>query len=144
MWATVAPTMFVDAVNITPLDGSSASQLFPTGGGAKWTGAGSGDPIPNMATVLKLTTPLRGRSFRGRLFLPAVPEGDQANGQLATGPVASAQAAWDTFRAAIFTDATTPLSIAVASYKLSVATIVTGTLIESAAATQRRRQTRLR
>jgi hypothetical protein len=144
MWGLVAPSLYVQSVDITPLDGTSATSNHPTGGGAKWTGAGSGDPIPNMASLIKLTTALRGRSHRGRIYLPAVPEGDQANGVLTSSLTATVATGFINWMTAMAADATTPQALVVASYKLAVATTITNLTCEPAAATQRRRQTRLR
>jgi hypothetical protein len=144
MWGLVAPTMFVESVDVIDLDGISASSNFATGGGAKWTGGGTGDPIPQGASVIKLTTTLRGRSHRGRVYLPAVPEGDQANGVLTGSVVATVQTAWVAFAAAMAADATTPLAFVVASYKLATQTAISTISAEGKMATQRRRMTRLR
>lgn len=142
MWGAVAGTLFVNDVEITPLDATSASGDFPTGGGAKWTGAGTGDPIPASSSLIKLTTLARGRSFRGRVYLPATGEGDQANG--AISGAAGITTAWQAFQTAINADGTTPMSLVIASYKLAIANDVVSLTCEAGAATQRRRQTRLR
>jgi len=45
------------------------------------SGADTGDPLPpQCASVFSLRTGLKGRSYRGRFFLPATSETNQANG----------------------------------------------------------------
>lgn len=51
-------------------------------------GAGVGDMVPPQASVVfTLRTALRGRSFRGRFYLPGLVEGDQAAGNLTAGAI---------------------------------------------------------
>lgn len=144
LWEYIGTTLSVATVDITPLDGLSATETFATGTPAKWTGKVNGDVIPQMAGVIKLTTPFRGRSARGRLYLPGICESQQNNGTLLNTSVATAQTAWTAFVAAVEADATTPMAMVVASYKNASAAAVTGVTVESKAGTQRRRMTRLR
>lgn len=144
MWGCVSNIYRVDKITITPLDGVTASDEVTVPAVAKWTGNNGGDPIPNMANLIKLRTAKRGRSFRGRLYLPAVSETVQVNGVLSAGAVTSVDTAWNTFITAIGTDATFPLVMGVASYKLASIQPVLGALCEGVGATQRRRLSRLR
>lgn len=144
MWASVGNSGAVQEVDITPLDGVTATQSFNTGAPAKWTGPGGGQQIPQSACLVKLSTGLRGRSRRGRIFLPFMSEAAIANGIIGGATVAAAQTAWDAFVAALVADATTPSTLSVASYKTASAVSVDNVLIEQVAATQRRRQGRLR
>ena len=80
----------VNEVDITPLDGSSLTSLNPTGGASNWAGPASAvDPVPQVAALLKITTNVRGRSYRGRLYLPWCREDVIATGKLAPSVVAS-------------------------------------------------------
>lgn len=134
MWQWVPGSEAVFAIDITPLDGSSATQTFPTGSGTKWQGEAGGDSIPQGAGLIKWTTAKRGRSYRGRTYLPMVAESQQAGGTMQN--VSTVQTAWEAFRVSMATE-TNP--VVVASYKLSTAEIVTAVLAETSLATQRRR-----
>jgi hypothetical protein len=144
MWSSVGGGASVSDVAITPLDGVSPTVDFPTGSPAKWTGPGGGQTSPAVATLVKLTTDLRGRSHRGRVYLPFQSEAAEADGALNPATQTAAQAAWSTFLTAIAADATTPMTLVVASYKLSSARNVQSVAVEGMLATQRRRQSRLR
>ena len=137
-WSYVASAAHVDEVHITPLDGVSATQVFLTAGGVQWQGSAGGDFIPASCSIVSLRTGTRGRSFRGRVYLPFLVEGQQQNGVLSAGGLANWQEAWDDMIGDL------GATLVVASYKLRVATAVTSALCEGLAATQRRRQSQLR
>jgi hypothetical protein len=140
MWGTVSHLAQVDNIVATPLDGGTVSATLPTGSPTKWQGAGgSGDFIPQAATVIKLLTGKRGRSYRGRIFLPFLPEASQSQGNIVTGDVDAEAAAWVTFQTAMIADGWIPV---VASYVHATAEAITGVSGEYKAATQRRRQKR--
>jgi len=140
MWGTVSHLASIDTVTVTPLDGGTLSLTNFTGSPTKWAGAGgSGDFIPQACTVVKFVTAKRGRSYRGRLFLPFVPEASQAQGDLVHGDVDAETAAWATFIAAMVSDSWHPV---VASYLHSTAEDILGVQAEYRTATQRRRQKR--
>lgn len=137
MWDWVANGISVDSVDITPLDGSTATTSFVTGGPAKWTGQGAGTGLPQVAGIVKLTTPLRGRSYRGRVYLPWVGEGEvNLNNLIDTAAV---QSAWEGFMNDMSTDGA---DLVVASYLHSTAEAVDTITAESTTATQRRRNKR--
>jgi hypothetical protein len=144
LWTFVSSNLTLDQVAITPLDGSTATHIETVTPSAKYSGQSAGEAIPNMANIIKLQTNKRGKSYRGRLYLPNVGEPDQTNGKLATAKVPTTTTAWNTFMTAIGTDATTPLTLGVASYKLSTFEAALSCLCEPTAATQRRRLSRLR
>lgn len=150
MWVPTVNGAVIGDISITPLDGSSATQDFATGGGAQWLGGTTGENIPQVAALIKFTTALRGRNNRGRIFLPAVGEGAQLDGHLTGGIDGTVTTAWTTFLTALTTDPDTPMNLVVASYDRAHngagahATNVLNTLCEYHTATQRRRQTRLR
>jgi hypothetical protein len=130
----------VDHISITPLDGASATAVFVETN-ARWTGGSTDLPIPAAAQVVSLRTALRGRSHRGRLYLPFMVEGNFANGSVSTGSNAAIQTAWDSFVTGMATG-TAPL--VVASYLHATAENVTKAACEFVVGTQRRRQSRLR
>lgn len=144
MWASVGSGGAIQQVDIIPLDGVTATESFATGGAGIWAGGGVGEVLPAVAAMVKLGTGLRGRSHRGRVFVPFTSEAGVTAGILNAGTAALMQTDWTAFLLALSADATTPSDLVVASYKLSSAAAVTGLLVESALGTQRRRQGRLR
>lgn len=144
LWLSVSSTAVVKEIQITPLDGVSATVGFAPATPASWTGGQSGDFSPATAVLVKLTTAHRGRTARGRLFLPYTGESAMSDGNLDSGIQSSMQTEWTAFNGAIASDADTPMSIVVASYKLATIENVTSFFVEPVLATQRRRQGRLR
>lgn len=135
MWDFVVATGRVSSVSVLPLDGSSATTVFSTASPSKWSGAGTGsDWIPQGCGVVTWQTAERGRSRRGRTYLPWVAEGEQAAGVLAD--VAACQTAWTNFLTAMNLTDTIPV---VASYKLASTRSVSAFLVRSFLKTQRRR-----
>jgi hypothetical protein len=141
MWALVSDGTAVDILSVRPLDGLSPATDWATGEPAKWTGATSGNPIPNVASIVKFRTGFAGRRHRGRVFLPFVSEGAVNAGQLDSTKVGSAQTAWNNFLAAQVVD---DLPLYVVSAASGTGDSVTSLVVEQTAATQRRRQSRLR
>lgn len=140
MWGSVTGGASVNQLSITPLDGSSATYLL-TVSGAKWTGAGgAGDFSPASAEVLSLRSTFRGRSKRGRIYLPFIGESSITNGSISSG-LATTQTAWNTWLAALIASGFFPC---IASYKLASQVPVSSILVETLLGTQRRRQGRLR
>jgi hypothetical protein len=143
MWVQQVPGASVTDIAITPLDGVSATTHGAPITPAHWTGQNGAAFTPAVAIVIKIGTGLRGRSHRGRLFLPFVNDGVLTNGLLDDGDVGNYSAAWRDF----FDDleagapAYTP---GVASYKLAQFHAEASVSCEKAFATQRRRQGRLR
>lgn len=135
MWSWMSSTCRVTQIDVTPLDGASATYSASVAASANTTGgSGSSTPLPQVAGLIKLTTALRGRSFRGRVYIPNVAENEITGRTLSD--VAAVQAAWTAFLAAMTAD---DLNIVVASYLLAEANTVTSALAESMSATQRRR-----
>lgn len=137
----VATSGIISTVTVTPLDGVSASQDFTAPATALWKGETAGEATFADSCVVKLRTAERGKSKRGRIYLPFVAEGAMVTGTVGTGSLAAMQAAWDSFVAGLET-AGAPLGVA--SYKLAVWTPLTSLLVEGALGTQRRRQGRFR
>lgn len=121
---------------ITALNGTSGSQTYVSAN-ARWVGETGGQYIPASSSLIKLTTPLRGRSHRGRLFLPGLGEAAQDGGIVSAGLVTACNTAWASFLTAMNT-ANWPMQVA--SYKLATSATVTHAVCQSMAATQRRRQ----
>lgn len=141
MWGCAPTGVNVTSVDITPLDGSTATVENGTGGGAKWSGKSGGQGIPQASYILKLRTAKRGLSYRGRIYLPWLSESLYEVGVVDAGQRVATTTAWTTFRTAV---AAAGYTMVVASYKLSSAELVTTAAIEQYAGTQRRRQERLR
>jgi hypothetical protein len=141
LWAPVSTQCSVEQVDVTRLDGTSATQSFRTGTPTKWTGMASTDYSPQVAALVKLTTVSRGRSHRGRIFLPFVGEDVQSLGVITPPSGSNWQSNWTDFLAALVT-AGKPL--VVASYKLASMETVSHATTELFSATQRRRQERVR
>lgn len=140
MWAHTRTDTGIVSYTVTPLDGTSASAVHATSG-TKWFGqvtAGT-DIVPQAAVLASHRTGVRGRSFRGRTYLPWPAESVCQSGSLVSGTLSTQQSAWDAFLAAM---ETASHELVVASYKLSNQAIVATTTIENLLATQRRRQPR--
>lgn len=150
MWLAANSTAGVTEVQVTPLDGASATSTFTTGQPAKWSGGGTGDQAPQVAAVVKFQTALRGRDNRGRLYMPFITESNTLAGSLVAPLPSSMTTAWNTFNAALLADGTTPLDFCVASYDRDHGgagahyTPIINCIAESVLGTQRRRQGRLR
>lgn len=139
LWNTVSSDFVVNAVDITKLDGVSGTQRFTPATPASWTGGRSGDRIPGYCTLVSLRTLKRGREHRGRLYLPAMPEGSQVTGFILDTNLPPMETAWRTFMLAM-KDSGFPL--VVASYKNASAEDVVNLHLNRKAAVQRRRQAR--
>jgi hypothetical protein len=139
MWRTVSQTYSVDSLDVTKLDGSSVSFHFDTGSDTDWDGQGGTQFIPQASAIVKLATALRGRSYRGRIYLPALAEDRTFNGVVDPTDQGITTAAWDTFGTDMIAAGTT---LVVASYKHATAADVTNIICESRTGTQRRRQPR--
>jgi hypothetical protein len=141
MWGATVDNMGVISVDVTPLDGSSATYSAVTGTPAKWAGAITGEFVPQASAPTSLATANRGRSARGRVYVPGLCEGAQSEGFLTGSIVTSITTAWETFLSALLAN-TPPWELVVASYKLATAQPVIAVQCRSAIATQRRRQRR--
>jgi hypothetical protein len=140
MWTAVQGDAAITSLDLTPLDGSTASYHHVVSG-TQWEGSPTGDMVPGSSCCVSLYTGDRGRSKRGRVFLPWLAESEQTAGTITPTTVSDTVAAWNTFIAAM-TTATYPL--VVASYKLASYAAVTSVRVRPGAATQRRRQERVR
>ena len=143
MWGPVVPSASINDVGITPLDGIHATAHYGPLTPAHWTGQNGTDWVPQVAVVMKEGTGLRGRSHRGRIYLPFVAEVQIANGMLDATSAGLMSTHWESWRTAL-NSATPSCTLVVASYKLHTAAAVESILCEQPLATQRRRQGRLR
>lgn len=141
MWAIVCSSAHIATVSITPLDGTTATQQYVPATPSNWDGGIGGDSVPQGSSLVKLTTLSRGRSYRGRVFLPFLPESAQADGKITSALLGDQQDAWDAFVAA---GAGGAPQLVIASYLHSTAERVSAALCEEETATQRRRQSRNR
>lgn len=134
MWDWTSGTYLITTIDVIPLDGTTAGVTQPTGEGLPFTGGGQGEAIVQVAGIVKFTTGHRGRSGRGRIYIPAVGEGEQNAGVMID--VATVQTAWQVFQNDM-SDALCPM--VVASYKDVAAREIINITAESICATQRRR-----
>lgn len=151
MFGLQIPTASVTLIEITPLDGVSATLPYTPTIPANWTGSSSSTAFsPQTAEVIKLTTAVRGRANRGRIFLPFVDNNQNQDGHLTVGHVPSVTAAWQAFDAALLADSPIAYTLGVAAYDRAhggAGAHFTGLLnieCEVEVATQRKRQERNR
>lgn len=149
MWLGVQAGMFISNVDVTPLDGVSATTSFvPTSAGAT-TGGSVGDIIIQAAIIVKLGTGVRGRDNRGRIFLPYPAESQQSSGHLSSATQATMDSAWGTFAAGLV-GLSPQWDLGVASYDRRHSgagahfTGLTHLNVEELLGTQRKRMERLR
>jgi hypothetical protein len=143
MWNMSGSSAAIGQFDITPLDGVSATKTYTPVTPSHWQGATGGDVSPQTAGILKFTTANRGRSHRGRMFMPFPAESQTAFGQYVDGTPTTAANAWNIFAAAMLANSPS-FVLVVASYKLESAQVVTGIHGELSTGTQRRRNTRAR
>lgn len=140
MWGGIQHGAVISEVNVTPLDGTSTTFPYLTDRTAKWQGNGaSGDYNPQVAAIVKFVTAKRGRSYRGKAYLPWIAEGSSSNGTMDGSVVTAVTAGWVAFLAAMHTAGS---DLVVASYRLQTAEDVVGVIMEPRCATQRKRLTR--
>lgn len=141
MWAVISDAAHIATVQLTPLDGISPTVEFVPDTAGNWDGATGGAVIPAEAVVVKFTTDRRGRSFRGRAYLPFVSEGAVGAGVITSGDLGSMQDAWTAF---LDDMGGVNHALVIASYSQVEANEVNAALVETVLGTQRRRQSRLR
>lgn len=134
MWDWVAPTWHIKSLDCTPLDGTTATTTLSGISGSKYDGQGTGQAIIQVAGIVKFLTAERGRSARGRIYIPAVAEGETENGIM--DDVAAVQTAWAAFRTALVA---ADCDLAVASYTHASVLATSTVVAENSCATQRRR-----
>jgi hypothetical protein len=131
----------LDDFDLIPLDGSSTGTTR-TNETNDWPPGNVGAaPVPQVCTLIKLTTAKRGRSYRGRVYCGPISEGSMADGLVDTTIRDQMTAAWVNFANQLEGGAT-EVGLVVASYRHHTAEPVTNLAAQSLTATQRRRQKR--
>lgn len=140
MFKPCANVMALNSYDVIKLDGSSPTvhiaEVSPQTGGTV-----SVQPIANSSVVVKLRTGIRGRSHRGRVFLPPTAEQAYSDGVIDTADAAAIQSGWASFITNMASDLA---PLVVASYKLATASNVLNASTRIGTGTQRMRQTRVR
>lgn len=96
MFSYTEATVEASSVDITPLDGVSASQSFSL---ANWhSSGGATETLPGFNVMVLGSTGLRGPSNRGRIFLPSPGENVITDGLLDSGNADAITDAWNDFR----------------------------------------------
>lgn len=134
MVAAMSSGCHLTSLAVLPLDGSTPTETTELDG--TFTGLGNDQWIPQQAAVVSIKTATRGRSHRGRIFLPAVAESSQLAGQIDVGAIDLMQAAWET---ALDSWAAGGILLGVASYKLETFEPATTVVCKIRSGTQRRR-----
>jgi hypothetical protein len=117
---------------------------------AKWSGSAGGTVSPAVAGLVKLQTLVRGRSNRGRIFLPFQDGAIVTFGLLDATDVGTMTTAWAAFENALVAMTPTAWELGVAAYDRKHSGVgahftgISGVTMERAVASQRRRQTRVR
>jgi len=122
---------------VLALDGTSAGQLISRDPGDPQMCLASGDSLPELAAVLRITTARRGARGRGRLFLGPLVEDEVENGILdVTGDNGDIPAKWATFASEL---AGSGITMGIASYAHADFHAITGLALDQHVGTQRRR-----
>jgi hypothetical protein len=125
---------------IIPLDGSTATATLTA---TIVAGGSGGDWVPQSAVLVKHQTAHRGRSGRGRTYLPLIGEMNISAGIFDPGVISTVQPAWDTFLSTMNTANWSPV---VAHYDRAHSGVgaaaypILRYVVEGFTATQRRRQ----
>lgn len=137
MWGQTSSSSSIYQVNVTPLDGSSVTFPYTPLTPAKWKGTVSSlEYTPQVSAVVKMLTGKRGRSYRGRVFLPWCIEDVTKSGLILAATQATMNTAWVAFRTAMDTGG---YPLHVASYKLATSEKVVAVLAETNTGTVRKR-----
>lgn len=141
MWGELNSSYASTSITLTKLDGTSASVTYTPATPANWAGGASGEEIPEAAAGLTLNTAIRGRSYRGRIYVGPVTEAQCSGGNLLSAGVTAHTAAWNTFLADM---AAVGWDLVVASYLHATAQNVTLVVGRLGIRTQRKRLLRVR
>lgn len=141
LWHNVSSRAHVQQIEITPLDGTTATQIFNPATPANWVGVGSASNIVEACTIIQFRTAQRGARGRGRLFLPFVPEDATEGGILVGSNLTQPPPQWRIFADNIASDGAT---LVVASYVHADQHTVTSIGVDQVIGIQRRRVERLR
>lgn len=139
-WFQTTVDSVIHSVDITPLDGVGMTESFATTGTLGWVGnASSGDVSPATAVICKFLTAKRGRSYRGRMFMPWAAESIISNGKVIPASLTAGQTVIGQWWGQL---TTAGANLQVASYTHGTAEPVTAVQVESLLGTQRKRQFR--
>lgn len=148
-WRTnIQPLLSIscDYIDTTVYDlNSEASPVYTDNAGTGAPGMRTGDIAPlNCAMIATMRTNLRGRSYRGRMYIPALGELDLSSTDWNSAAVSAMQSGLDTWRANV--EAATVFSLSVASRvlggtprTLGLMTPVSDILVRSYIGTRRKR-----
>jgi len=124
------------AVQITPLDGTTAGQVLPLG--RTLTGHTTGEVTLNNAAILSLHTTQRGPRGRGRVYLGPIGESVQNSGVLDAPTTAAMLTGWQAIHSYL-AGLPAPMTPVVASYVHADAHDVSGIRVDNFVGSQRRR-----
>lgn len=141
MWALQSNAVAMQSITYTPLFSALAGSTEHPITSIHAAGTGSPDYSPQSCTIIKLGTGSRGRSARGRLYLPFIGETQQTKGTIQVVDANLVTGAWVAFVAAM---ALAAKPMQVASYKHATALPVSSVVCETRTGTQRRRQSQQR
>lgn len=137
MWGQTSSSSSVYQVAVTPLDGSAVTFPYTPLTPAKWKGTvGSLEYLPQVSAVVKFLTGKRGRSYRGRVYLPWCIEDVVKSGLVLAATQTTMNTAWVAFRTAMETGG---YPLHVASYLHSTSEKVVAVLSETNTGTVRKR-----
>lgn len=125
-------------MDVIPLNGIGATATYPVTSARFPTGVADGEMVPEAAACISFRTLLRGPAHRGRLYNGPFRETFISNGFIDITIANSLAANWQTFADALAAGSPV-LGLAVASYSLATATLVSGVSCSTNMATQRRR-----
>lgn len=140
MWNCVSTSQRIVELDLTVLDGSTATVSFIPPNTTKWKGSAGGENIPALAAVVKKTTAIRGRTGRGRTYVGPATESENDGGRLLSTTATNLAAGWTAFQSAMIAD---DIREVVASYKDGTAFTVLNYTVRNAYGTMRMRQSRL-
>lgn len=141
MWNVCSSSLVATALQITPLDGSTAGVdlAMPT----SWTGAQADSQVPSTAAVVSFHTAQRGPRGRGRVYVGPACESTIVSGSLVGANQALMLASWDYFHDTMLAD-TPSVQLGVASYVHGDFHPIASIRVDNLVGTQRRRQDQLR
>jgi len=131
---------FID-INITPLDGATASSDVRLE--AEVAGVADSEILPAVATLVKFKTAQRGPRGRGRMYVGPCCENNVVNGSVSPANLLAMGNSWTAFIEDLLLGSPS-IEFGVASYLHSDFHPLTSVLVEQVLGTQRRRQGQLR
>jgi len=136
LWRPLPSDYGLTSVDITPLDGTTATRTIERGASAWPDGQGGIAVLPQVCALIKEQTAVRGRRNRGRIYIGPITETSQADGNMVSTTQDALTDAWVAFSNDLVGQS---LAIGVASYVGRTVHQVTEIACERSVATQRRR-----